>query len=247
MLVLTQLALAAFCAAELERMNGAASQHTLVANFATAALVFGLIASVFHLGRPLYAFRAIIGWRHSWLSREVLAFSVFAAFVVLQLPFPHSDLMGWLTIVSGFVAVICSTMIYHDTQRPFWTGLKTAGKFFGTTLLLAAVIMWILDASPVAAALVVLIAATKLAWEFGLMRNPALTRSRAVMFGELKWLSFARFAFGVAGGVIGPLLAIAGWRSAEVVVGGFLLCFCGELAERHLFFAAAAPPKMPGS
>ena len=39
----------------------------------------GTGASVLHLGRPLYAYRAIIGLRHSWLSREVLAFGFFAA------------------------------------------------------------------------------------------------------------------------------------------------------------------------
>ena len=32
----------------------------------------------FHLGRPLYAFRAVLGLRHSWLSREIVAFGAFA-------------------------------------------------------------------------------------------------------------------------------------------------------------------------
>jgi Fe-S-cluster-containing dehydrogenase component/DMSO reductase anchor subunit len=247
MLVLTQLAVGAFCAAEFARMSGAGSQHALVASFAAAALLFGLVASVFHLGRPLYAFRAIVGWRHSWLSREVLAFGVFAACALLRLALPQSRFIGWLTIVCGFIAVMCSTMIYHDTQRPFWRGLNTAGKFFGAPILFAAVVLWILDPGGLAAAFVVLITGAKLAWEYRLARNPALARSRVVMLGQLKWVTLLRFALGIAGGVIGPLLAIAGWRSAAVVVGGFLLCFCGELAERHLFFAAAAPPKMPGS
>ncbi len=45
------------------------------------ALVCGLVAieaSTLLLGRHQYAFRAIIGLRHSWLSREILAFGVFA-------------------------------------------------------------------------------------------------------------------------------------------------------------------------
>ena len=33
--------------------------------------------SVFHLGRPAYAWRALKMWRRSWLSREVLCFSLF--------------------------------------------------------------------------------------------------------------------------------------------------------------------------
>ena len=31
-----------------------------------------------HLGRPQYAYRAVIGLRHSWLSREIVAFGLFA-------------------------------------------------------------------------------------------------------------------------------------------------------------------------
>jgi len=31
-------------------------------------------ASVLHLGRPQYAFRAILGLTHSWLSREIVGF-----------------------------------------------------------------------------------------------------------------------------------------------------------------------------
>ncbi|MGB5678459.1 MAG: sulfite dehydrogenase subunit SoeC, partial [Gammaproteobacteria bacterium] len=34
-------------------------------------LVGGLIASVFHLGRPERAWRTATQWRSSWLSREV--------------------------------------------------------------------------------------------------------------------------------------------------------------------------------
>ena len=35
-------------------------------------------ASLLHLGRPLFAYRAVLGFRHSWLSREVLTFGLFA-------------------------------------------------------------------------------------------------------------------------------------------------------------------------
>ena len=36
-------------------------------------LIGGLVASVFHLGRPERAWRAATQWRTSWLSREVIA------------------------------------------------------------------------------------------------------------------------------------------------------------------------------
>lgn len=42
------------------------------------ALQAGLILSVFHLGRPLKAWRFFLGLRTSWMSREILAFGLFA-------------------------------------------------------------------------------------------------------------------------------------------------------------------------
>src|SRR5438128_1548808 len=40
--------------------------------------VFALGASTLHLGRPIYAYRALKMWRRSWLSREVLLFAAFS-------------------------------------------------------------------------------------------------------------------------------------------------------------------------
>jgi len=39
--------------------------------------VIGLNCAILHLGRPLYAFRAILGFRTSWMSREIVAFSAY--------------------------------------------------------------------------------------------------------------------------------------------------------------------------
>ena len=79
MLVLTQAAAGGYlidCAA---RLAGAATLplalHALL-SFTLGQL--GLAAATLHLGRPLYAYRAVLGFRHSWLSREVIAFSLFA-------------------------------------------------------------------------------------------------------------------------------------------------------------------------
>jgi formate dehydrogenase iron-sulfur subunit len=37
-----------------------------------------ILISMTHLGRPLYAFRAVLGFRRSWLSREIVAFGLLA-------------------------------------------------------------------------------------------------------------------------------------------------------------------------
>ncbi|MET0389133.1 MAG: DmsC/YnfH family molybdoenzyme membrane anchor subunit, partial [Polyangiales bacterium] len=76
MLTLTQLAAGAFAVA-LAAGRGA-GDLLVQALLATGMGLMGLGASVFHLGRPLQAWRAFLGLRTSWLSREAVAFGVFA-------------------------------------------------------------------------------------------------------------------------------------------------------------------------
>src|SRR5690606_19348822 len=75
MLVLTQLSMGAFCVDALWSWSApSVLAETLGRAHSLVALALGLIAlgaSVFHLGRPLYAFRAFIGLRRSWMSREI--------------------------------------------------------------------------------------------------------------------------------------------------------------------------------
>ena len=108
---------------------------------AVAALVATLIAvnvGTLHLGQPLKAWRSFLGWRKSWFSRELIAFSVFIGALGAHVVILH-PLTAIFAAVTGFAAVFCSAMIYVDTRRPFWNAPMTFGKFFGTTLLLGAV------------------------------------------------------------------------------------------------------------
>jgi formate dehydrogenase iron-sulfur subunit len=160
MLVLTQLSVGAYCTAialrllfPLEPMRGLTPFHSLV------ALLLGGIAigaSTLHLGRPLYAWRAFIGLKTSWLSREIVAFGLFAGFALIYaasfwLPVStrstslslldelHPGLQnafGAGVAISGLAGVFCSIMIYRDTRRTFWQTSTTPLKFLGTILLL---------------------------------------------------------------------------------------------------------------
>lgn len=159
MLVLTQLSVGAFTVGLILESFLSASLVEAVRPFhATSALVFGLLAlasSTMHLGRPLYAFRAIIGLRHSWLSREILAFGVFAKLAILYAAFTWlavgaypeitekypwlldwTDALAWGVAVSGAVGIFCSVMIYVFTQRVFWSFGYTGAKFLMTSLVM---------------------------------------------------------------------------------------------------------------
>jgi DMSO reductase anchor subunit/ferredoxin len=161
LLVLSQLSVGAFCVDAL--MNWGAYTElasTLGRTQSLVALTMGvlaLLASTFHIGRPQYAFRAFIGLRTSWMSREIIAFGAFVKlgaiytlsfwkpdwFIELGIPDLFSTTMTAIqrtlsltTATVGFIAMCCSIMLYVVTRRKWWSGTSTSIKFFGTTALL---------------------------------------------------------------------------------------------------------------
>ncbi|AMV38403.1 DmsC/YnfH family molybdoenzyme membrane anchor subunit [Planctomyces sp. SH-PL62] len=150
MLVLTQLAAGGFLvelAARLADPKDGLSGPAL-ARLSLALGLVGLVASVLHLGRPLYAYRAVLGLRHSWLSREVATLGLFAklATAYVAADWLAGDWMaarpearlGLLAAVAaaGAAGVACSVMVYHAVRRPFWRASVSGWKFAGTAAVL---------------------------------------------------------------------------------------------------------------
>lgn len=83
---------------------------------AVALLVAALVASVFHLGRPQRAWRAVAMWRTSWLSREVIVLPAFiAACALWWLALRRGWDLPWLPIAALMLAAVlwlCTAMIY---------------------------------------------------------------------------------------------------------------------------------------
>jgi len=163
MLVLTQLSVGTFVIdAVASRFLAEAARTALQPVWSLVALSVGLAAlgaSVFHLGRPLYAFRAVIGLRTSWMSREIVAFGLFALLAVAYAGSsfldgrgtpPAGSAPGWeapalaaardalgVTVAAlGVIGVACSVMIYHATRKAWWTASRTGFKFGMTAALL---------------------------------------------------------------------------------------------------------------
>ena len=155
MLVLTQMSVGAFVMEQLlGRILAVNGQETidqtrpvhLIAAFALGML--GMGASLFHLGRPLYAFRAVIGLFTSWLSREIVCFGTFAALASLYAALPWlpvwnihisqgaNHLLGWGVVATGLAGVFCSVMVYDSTRRPLWHWSRTGVRFLLTGALL---------------------------------------------------------------------------------------------------------------
>jgi DMSO reductase anchor subunit len=81
----------------------------------------GLLASVFHLGRPERAWRAAAMWRTSWLSREVIALPAFMALLFFW-SLAHwagsgaSVWLGWLGVVACLTLFVCTGMVYASIR-----------------------------------------------------------------------------------------------------------------------------------
>jgi formate dehydrogenase iron-sulfur subunit len=115
---------------------------------ATTFGVVGVHAALLHLGRPWLAYRAFLGWRTSWLSREAIGFGVFlasASIVTFMTAIPSGllsiGLTDWIIVsASGFVATIgvlsaaCTAMIYIATQRELWSPVRTGFDFVCSTI-----------------------------------------------------------------------------------------------------------------
>lgn len=129
--------------------------------FLTMLLLVTAVAlniSVFHLGRPAYAWRALKMWRRSWLSREVLCFGLFfgtlAAFTAASwlttlppvaaatihvswlqpLQGAHYGaillaVLGWTAGFFGVAGTIASAFIYLVPARPAWNMVHTPIDF----------------------------------------------------------------------------------------------------------------------
>jgi formate dehydrogenase iron-sulfur subunit len=258
MLVLTQLAVGASVAAVF--MAEAKWLAVIAAGIGAGALG---IASL-HLGKPLKAWRAFLGWRKSWFSREVIVFGGYvplamvnaAAFWFPPLA-PFQKMLALTAAATGLLGVACSAMIYVDTQREFWRASQSFGKFFGTTLLLGlATVLTAVNSVdwPLTVALIIT-AVAKLAFEnriFLQLVDPdtftltSLNKTARLLTDELGLAARLRVACGIFGGVILPLVFTMNHSVAGLAFGALALCVIGELLERYLFFTAVAPAKMPG-
>jgi DMSO reductase anchor subunit len=205
----------------------------------------GIGASMLHLGRPLYAFRAVIGWRRSWLSREIIAFGLYAALAAAYTLASWASNVGSATAIHalgviaagvGVFGVICSSMIYAATQRPFWSFPRTAAKFLLSAAVLGLPLVLLVDLATAASAsaavstnasravvesqamdllgAIVLAGLVKLLVDasiFGSLNSRGgapLKRTALLMTGELSRWTKHRFAWGAASIVLPGLVSL---------------------------------------
>ena len=143
---LSQLAIGGFVALFLietykQNLNKRSSFISLMAIL--GASVVAVIVSVFHLGHPFQAYKALLNFADSWLSREIVFFPLFILFVLMYAFVAKTEKMkkvtGWVAIVLGAITIVCTSMIYVIPAVPGWDNGMTVAAFFMTALLLGPV------------------------------------------------------------------------------------------------------------
>ncbi len=219
MLVLTQLSVGTFCRLLLDPGQAGAIAALLIGHLALAA-------STAHLGRPIHAYRALKMWRRSWLSREVLAFSVFAGAATLYTA-TQSFAIGAATVAAGLIGIACSAALYLVPARPAWNSWTTVAEFYLTAALLAGAPKLV----PIAAAAQLFVLAVKYL-RFHQSEEFELRQSARLLGNDLKELVWLRIVLLVGGALfsshpasLAPLLA-------------------AEILGRYLFFVGVVPRNM---
>ena len=113
------LALFTFLAAFLFGVVGAALVNAPLLDPITyfALAVGGMIVSILHLGKPVKAWRALLNVRSSWLSREIVAYSLFLAVSGLFLLVWPTTVLGILSMFLGLATLVSIDMVYATVDR----------------------------------------------------------------------------------------------------------------------------------
>ncbi|HJZ98506.1 MAG TPA: DmsC/YnfH family molybdoenzyme membrane anchor subunit [Candidatus Solibacter sp.] len=225
MLTLTQLAAGAFLyLAILGTRKGADLAALAVAGLALAA-------STLHLGRPVHAWRAMKMWRRSWLSREVLLFTLFAGAAMVPGLAPMAAALG----IAGVTA---SAMIYLVPARPAWNSKRTVLDFCLTVLLLGPLFLAALG-MPVPRAAVIAAGAAQLLNQIArvvalsVSEEFELRASARLLTGELRGWLVVRLV------LLAACMFAPGWF-------GLAMGLTGELVSRYLFFVSVVPKSVAG-
>ncbi|MCM3768470.1 DmsC/YnfH family molybdoenzyme membrane anchor subunit [Neobacillus niacini] len=142
--VLSQLAIGGFVTlwwidqkSTIQRKTGLLISLSLVVIGGIAVLV-----SLFHLGHPFAAYRAILNIKVSWLSREVTFYGAFVGLSMLYSWFWIKDAASWrgmtgaVATILGILAIFSSAKIYMIPAIPAWNSMTTMFMFFLTSILL---------------------------------------------------------------------------------------------------------------
>lgn len=282
MTVLIQVSLGAFLAlflGELLFMAGLSSIQPSIA-LALAALLpaaIGLPLSALHLGRPIKALSAFKNIKTSWLSREGLALTLYAALVLAVVVIFFFELSSVLRMIVeaialafGIFGIHAQAMIYRIFARPSWNRNVTNMKFFSVTYigfyLLATVLLFIDSSYSVSTFITAGLFLCVAHFFFNLkeykqrqMQNcfndDVCAKSfvkTARLYQKFSAVCVSRWVIFMTTSILLPLLILLVLPHAYELSLYMLLIviigsFSSEISDRWLFYVTTVPLSMPGS
>jgi Fe-S-cluster-containing dehydrogenase component/DMSO reductase anchor subunit len=253
MTVFTQLSVGAFATIWLLHLLGASTRLGAAALTSLVLGALALAASTLHLGRPIYAYRALKMWRRSWLSREVLlftGFSIVACFYagVLWMGLVGGEAIGGLTVALGVGGLVASAYIYRVPSRPSWDTPFTLVQFAltGATLgsLFAAAAgtgdsRWLTVATAVLAGTELVVLALRF-FRLSASDTVELQASARLLATRFARQLIARGVLLATGAIALPLFT----NYPPSLWLAFVLTLGSEVLGRRLFFVSAVPKHM---
>jgi DMSO reductase anchor subunit len=249
MTVLTQLSVGAFATIWLLQLLGARARLDAAALCSLIVGALALGSSTSHLGRPIYAYRALKMWKRSWLSREVLLFGCFSTMAALYAgtlwwKWPVSVGFGGMTTLLGAGGITASAFIYLVPARPSWNSRFTLSDFFLTAALLGPIFAAATGVSSghtlkmigVMAALAQLLNQVMRFFWLNASESFELHASARLLSTNLARVLLLRGALLLAGGIALPL---SGSNIARF--SALPLALAGEIVGRYLFYVSVVP------
>ena len=256
MTVLTQLSVGTFVVIWLLQLIGETTRLGTAALTSLAVAALALGGATLHLGRPVYAYRALKMWRRSWLSREVALFGAFsavaavyaAALFALERRSRHGGTLGGLCALLGIAGVTASACIYRVPSRPAWNTRFTLLQFNLTAAALGPLLVLAVGASDARGLVLAAVAMSGAQLLLVALRFVRLVATDSIeLKGTARLLSttfkphfMARALLLGAGGIVLPLVAtgrVMPWAA-------FALALAGEIVGRYLFFVSVVPKHM---
>ena len=228
-------------------------------------VALSLVTSLFHLGTPRKAYRALSNLRSSWLSREIWSITLFASLVLLQTTLAClwdsiqiPDVVLFLTSLVGIVLVFSMSRAYMLRTIPAWNSPVTLLSFLATSFLLGG--LFVLALLSVQASLVSAfnefeyVHAVFEVLVFGMLTDIALGLWRARLarrpreYGEIHLQGYARLGrrimhcclliLSVALAYWVLFMAAPGTNSAQAfwLLVAFGLALVAEMVNRFLFY-----------
>lgn len=118
----------------------------------SATILIAMVGAHFHLSKPWLSFTAVINFRSSWLSREIVFTVIFfllsgflwASFFFNFTPGRLENIIAWSAILAGYATIYCMANIYLLPTQIAWNVWTTEAFYFSETILLGAIALAII-------------------------------------------------------------------------------------------------------